>query len=71
MVFPTMRVPRDRPPYAPGGDGRVLVVGSVPLIACGGSRLIIHAGAGDILKPAHARALASPLAGGLAVHPTA
>lgn len=31
MVFPTMRVPCDRPPHAPGGSGGVLVVGPVNL----------------------------------------
>lgn len=66
MVFPTMRLPRDRAPHAPGGGGRVLVVGSVHL-GLGRTLPRLRRGAADDAFPG---ALAAPLASGLAV-PTA
>lgn len=60
MVFPTMRVPRDRAPHAPGGGGRVLVVGSVNL-GLGRADVTLLGSSGVVV----------PVQGGLAVHPTA
>ncbi len=76
MVFPTMRVPRDRPLHAPGGGGRALVAGPVNL-GLGRTLPRLPRGAEQIRTSRRFQAgggpgaLAAPLTSGLAVHPTA
>ncbi|MES4904327.1 MULTISPECIES: hypothetical protein [unclassified Streptomyces] len=63
-----MRVPRDRPPHAPEGGGRGLVIESVNL---GLGHDAGHPLADLAVAGAFPGALAAPLIGGLAAHPTA
>ncbi|MFD8870553.1 hypothetical protein ACFV1F_40515 [Streptomyces sp. NPDC059590] len=77
-----MRVPRDRAPHAPGGGGRVLVVGSVNLGLGRTPPRLPRGGRGAHQALAARRPCADvtllgsggvvvPVQGGLAVHPTA